>query len=135
MYETTSVPIQGRRVPGLLFTTDTKWHDQQRRLIAPAFNLTNILKYEPWVTDTVRVFLQEMSYRFVDKTGDLGKVDLHKWNAFFTADVVSNLTYGKRTGFMESGTDISNIHAGVRKVFIPWLYVSRAPARQPLTTC
>ncbi|KAJ9603325.1 hypothetical protein H2200_012103 [Cladophialophora chaetospira] len=133
MYDVTSIPTQGRRTKVLLSTTDSEWHDQQRRLIAPAFNLTNILKYEPWVTDSVRVFLQEMSNRYAGKAGKEGIVDLHRWFAFFTADVISNLTYGQRTGFMESGTDISNIHAGVRLVFIPWLYLSRMPILDTLT--
>ena len=135
MYETTSLPVQGRRIRNLLFSTATNWHDQQRRLVAPAFNLTNILKYEPWVTDSIRVFLQEMSNRFMDKAGDDGVVDLHRWFAFFTADVVSNLTYGQRTGFMESGTDLSGIHAKVRLVFVPWLYVGCPLPKQPQINC
>ena len=123
MYDVTSIPSGGHRMNTLLASTDSRWHDQQRRLISPCFNLSNILKYEPWVTDTIRVFLQEMDNRFVGRRDATGVVDLHKWFAFFTADVISNLTYGQRTGFMETGTDIANIHAGVRTVFVPWLYV------------
>ncbi len=124
MYDVTLVPTQGRRVPSLLSSTDAKWHDQQRRLISSSFNLSSILKYEPWVTDTILVFMQEIGHRYATKSGEGGLVDLHRWFAFFTADVISNLTYGQRTGFMETGTDISSIHAGVRKIFVPWLYVS-----------
>lgn len=126
MYDVTSVPQQGRRSHTLLSTMDTPWHDQQRRLIEQSFNLTNILKYEPWVTDTIRVFMQAAEARFAGKAGDEGVINLHSWLGFFTADVISNLTYGKRTGFLESGTDVANIHAGIRKVFTPWLYVSRS---------
>ena len=124
MYDVTSIPVQGQRTPTLLSSGDSTWHDQQRRLISSSFNLSNILKYESWVTDSIRVFLQEMGHRYVGKSGEEGVVDLHRWFAFFTADVVSNLTYGQRTGFMETGMDVSNIHASVRLVFIPWLYVS-----------
>ncbi len=135
MYDVTSIPRGGERVHTLLASTDSKWHDQQRRLISPGFNLSNILKYEPWVTDTIRVFLQQMDNRFVGRRGAEGVVDLHRWNAFFTADVISNLTYGQRTGFMETGIDIDNIHAGVRMVFMPWLYVSQYLLTSNVVSC
>jgi hypothetical protein len=42
---------------------------------------------------------------------------------YFSADVISEMTFGERTGFLEAGTDVENIIGGVRLVFAPWLYV------------
>ena len=122
-YEITSMPQKGVKVKTILSSTNTKWHDQQRRLINSAFSLTSILKYESWVDDTIELFQHQIKDRYANKDGASGIIDLHKWIAFFTADVISNLTYGKRTGFLERGEDIEGIHEGVRLVFRPWLYV------------
>jgi len=133
MYQVTASINKGVRTQTLLSSTDGRWHDKERRMVNSAFTLSSILKYEPWVNDSIGVFLRQMSERFVGKDGPQGIIDLHKWDAFFTADVISNLTYGQRTGFMETGVDIQGIHEGVRMVFRPWLYSTRWPILDKLT--
>lgn len=126
MYDTFSLPVKGCRNPTLLSSPSQQWHDQQRRLIHTFFSTTAILKYEPWVDDTIDLLihrLNEASTR-VDYDGYPKSVELYRWLAFFSADVVSNLTYGQRTGFLETGTDIENIQRNVQAVFKFWLLVS-----------
>ena len=123
MYDTFSVPVQGNLSTTLLSSLDERWHDQQRRLINSAFNLSSILKYEPWVDDTIDLFQHQIRTRFANKDGQDGIVNLHTWFAFFAADVISNLTYGQRTGFLQAGVDVEGIQSGIRSIFRPWLYV------------
>lgn len=124
MYDTFSVGVKGVQQPNLLSSRDGTWHDQQRRAINPAFNLSSLLKYEPWVDDTIDLLQQQLSKRAVEhQRGSNKTVDLHRWLAFFAADVISNLTYGQRTGFLETGADVEGIQATVRAVFRFWLFV------------
>ncbi len=117
------MPRNGVSFPNLLSATDGRWHDQQRRLINPAFSLTQLLRYEPWVDDTVRLFFQQMRSRFADKDGPEGVIDFSLWLGYFSADVISEMTFGQKTGFLETGKDVQGIIMGVRRVFRPWLYV------------
>jgi cytochrome P450 len=116
--------IKGHPNISLLSSTDEAWHNAQRRLVHAAFSTTSILKYEPWVDDTIEVLLRELKNRFLDRKKASTVVDLYRWMSYFSADVISNLTFGQRTGYLETGSDIMGIQAGVQKVFSFWLIVS-----------
>lgn len=122
------MPVKGHRNPSLLSSPTQQWHDQQRKLIHTYFSTTAILKYEPWVDDTIDLLIRRLDEASVraGHDGSPGNVDLYRWLAFFSADVVSNLTYGQRTGFLETGTDVENIQRNVQAVFRFWLLVSIA---------
>jgi cytochrome P450 len=123
MYDTFSVAVKGVKEPNLLSSLDGSWHDQQRRVINPAFNLSSLLKYEPWVDNTIDLLQHQLSKRVEHQRESNKTVDLHRWLAFFAADVISNLTYGQRTGFLETETDVEGIQATVRAVFRFWIFV------------
>jgi cytochrome P450 len=123
MYNTTSMPREGVFVNNLLSATDEKWHDWERRFINSAFSLTQIIRYEPWVDGTIALFLNKMRTKFSGKEGPDGVIDFMEWLGYFSADVISEMTFGERTGFLEAGKDVDNIIGGVRRVFAPWLYV------------
>ena len=81
------MPVSGRTSVSLLSSRDETWHDEQRRLINSAFNLSSILKYEPWVDDTVRLLLHKIRKQLDNKGAKGGTLDLHKRLSFFAADV------------------------------------------------
>ena len=116
------MPSEGVIVKNLLSVTDEKWHDRDRQLINSAFSLTQILRYEPWVDGTIALFLEKMRSQFAGEEGPDGVVDFMQWLRYFSADVISEMTFGERTGFLEVGEDVENIIGGVRRVFAPWLY-------------
>ena len=116
------MPREGVIVKNLLSATDEKWHDRDRRLINSAFSLTQIIRYEPWVDGTIALFLEKMRSRFAGKEGPDGVVNFMQWLGYFSADVISEMTFSERTGFLEVGEDVENIVGGARRVFAPWLY-------------
>ena len=122
------MPREGVLITNLLSSTDEKWHDRERRHINTAFSLTQIIRYEPWVDGTIALFVDKMRSTFAGKEGPDGVVDFMEWLGYFSADVISEMTFGERTGFLEAGKDVENIIGGVRQVFAPWLY-----ARCPFT--
>jgi hypothetical protein len=103
--------------------TDEKWHNRERRLINSAFSLTQIIRYEPWVDGTIALFWEKLRTRFAGKGASDGVVNFMEWLGYCSADVISEMTFSERTGFLEAGTDVENIIGGVRLVFAPWLYI------------
>lgn len=73
------------------------------------FTQTAVLAYEPFVERTIEVFVTEMDNRFVNKHGIEGNIDFHTWMSYFTFDVISDLTYSKRHGFISRGEDVYGI--------------------------
>ena len=67
------------------------------------------MDYEHLVDSTIEVYLQELNRRFVDKAGTQGVIDLHTWLLYFSFDVIGELTYGARHGFIESSSDVAGI--------------------------
>src|SRR2546423_10450041 len=113
------MPSEGVIFKNLLSATDEEWHGRDRRLINSAFYLTQIVRYEPWVDGTAALFLERMRSQFAGKEGSDGVVDFMQWLGYFSADVISEMTFGERTGFLEAGEDIENIIGGFRRVFSP----------------
>lgn len=95
-----------------------------------AFALTTLVQYEPFVTDTVELFLEQMDARFAGKTGPDGRIDWPRWLQFYAFDVIGELTYSSKHGFLKSGQDIDGIIAYLTK-YMDYLVV----VRQPISLC
>ena len=70
--------------------------------------------YEHLIDKTVDVFLDQWNARFTGKRGSEGVIDLANWLLYFSFDVIGELTYGSRHGFLESGLDSQGIIAYVQ---------------------
>ncbi|KAL4935106.1 hypothetical protein BDV06DRAFT_217668 [Aspergillus oleicola] len=92
-------------------TRDETKHSALRRPIANAYALATLIEYEPLVDSTSRIFFQQMESRFA-KTGE--ECDLSKWLQMYAFDIIGELTFSKRFGFLEKGKDIGNMmhHTG-----------------------
>ena len=109
MYGIPAPTSKGVVVKSLFASLDKTWHDNVRRRINSAFSMTALVKYESYVDDTVDVFLKEIDRRFCANLGEEGLIDFPKWLQFYAFDVIGELTYGKRHGFLEKGEDIDGI--------------------------
>lgn len=78
---------QGKRLPSLFSTTDEAYHANLRRSVNNAFAMSQLVQYEPGVTECVEVFLDETEKLYA-KTGDV--CDFAQWLQYFAFDV-SNL--------------------------------------------
>jgi cytochrome P450 len=104
--------------------TNITWHDRQRRLINSAFSLSQLIKYEPWVEDTVNVFIAKLHEKFISEDSPAPIMNMMEWFAYFSLDVITDITFGERSGFLETGTDVGGTITQTRKMMEPWLYVS-----------
>ena len=106
---------KGKCAHTLFSSTDPTWHKKVRRAMNAFFTRTAVLDYEPFVESSIQVFTTELDRRFVDKDGSQGVIDFHTWLHYFAFDVISDLTYSKRHGFMSRAEDVHGILGWVDK--------------------
>lgn len=92
---------RGEAFQTLFATTDTAWHNDLRRKINQAFSMTTMVQYERYVDEAIDALINAFVVRFADKKDPEGMVDLPKWLHYFTEDAVTNVTYGRRMGYLE----------------------------------
>ncbi|KKY28214.1 putative cytochrome p450 [Diplodia seriata] len=104
-------PIQqatagGHRVWSLFSTKDEDWHAKYRRCINGAFAMSALVSYEPLVDSTVNYFLDQTD-KFFASTGQV--CNFNRWLQFFAFDVIGELTWSKRLGYIEKNEDVDDI--------------------------
>lgn len=96
----------------LFSSPDQIWHRQLRKSIGTAFTVSAVARYEYLVDNTVQIYLDILDKRYSVK-GETGcahpTFDLHTSLLHFAFDVIGDLTYGTRHGFIESGEDLNGI--------------------------
>jgi cytochrome P450 len=110
----------------LFANTNPEWHNSLRRKVNPAFSMTTMVQYERYVDETVAVLLQRWESDFAGKEGSAGHLDLPMWMHYYTEDAVTNVTYGKRMGFLEKG-DESGLLAATNKMLYYTMFVIQWP--------
>jgi len=119
--------VNGKRVASMVFATDEHQHAAMRRPIAQAYSLSSLVGYEPLVDSTTAVFLSRIDELFASK-GD--KVcDLGLWLGWYAFDVIGELTFSQRLGFLERAQDVEGIAKSILQNFewcaalgqMPWL--------------
>lgn len=50
-------------------------------------------------------------------------MNMMEWFAYFSLDVITDITFGERSGFLETGTDVGGIISQNGKIMESWLYV------------
>jgi hypothetical protein len=101
------VTKDGYILQGLFSTTDEKYHAKLRRAVANAYAMSTLVQFEPFVDSTTTEFLKQLSQRYADKPDTV--CDFSRWLQFYAFDVIGELTFSKRLGFVDHGIDVDNI--------------------------
>lgn len=118
--------VNGKRVASLVAMTDEAEQTRSRRPVAHAYSLSTMVEYEGLVDSTIALFLSRLD----EKYAQTGKVlNLGLWLQFFAFDVIGELTFSKRLGFLANGNDVENIIHSIGVNFdrisvlgqMPWL--------------
>lgn len=96
----------GHRLPSLFSSTSESFHAQLRRSVNSAFSMSTLIQYEPFVDSTTELFLSQTDKLYAE-TGD--GCDFSRWLQFYAFDVIGEMTYSKRHGFLEENKDIDGI--------------------------
>ncbi|MCJ1479500.1 hypothetical protein MMC13_008186 [Lambiella insularis] len=105
---------KGERLPSLFSTTDETYHAQLRRSVNSAFSMSALVQYEPFVDETTEKFLDQTHTLFVSKNA---VCDFAEWLQFYAFDVIGNITYSKRHGFVDRGEDVDGMVQYLGKLF------------------
>jgi hypothetical protein len=105
---------KGEILQSLFGTQDQDYHMKLRRTVSGAFSMSSLVQYEPRVNDTVRVFLArtEELYAAPGKT-----CNFILWLQYFAFDVITEITYSRRVGFVDNCEDVDGIIAWLNKIF------------------
>jgi cytochrome P450 len=98
--------------------------------------MSTLVEFEPFVDSTTELFLSRLEELYVSShSGNPAVVcNLGKWLQYYAFDVIGELTFSKRFGFLDQGGDVGGIIASFRKAEyvialgqMPWLdrYIRR----------
>lgn len=88
--------------------------------------MTTLLDYESLVDSTSTVFLERLTTLFADSAK---KCEFDRWLQWYAFDVIGEITFSRRLGFLEQGKDVQDMisilgHAGWYSAVVgqmPWL--------------
>ena len=96
-------------MPGMFATQDENLHRFLKRPIASIYSMSNLVTFEKYVDSTMQIFFEQLDQRFV-QTGLV--CDYGLWIQMFAFDVIGEITFSKRLGFLERAEDVDGIMAG-----------------------
>ncbi len=85
-----------------------------KKPVSNAYSMTTLLSFEPYVDSTMEIFCHELQSRFAT-TGQ--SCDLGLWLQMFSFDVIGELTFSRRLGFLESGKDVNGVMQNIWDMF------------------
>ncbi|CAH0056895.1 unnamed protein product [Clonostachys solani] len=105
---------KGQVLQSLFGTQDQDYHAKLRKAVSNAFSMSSIVQYEARVNETTKVFLDRTEELYAS-TGLTCNFIL--WLQFFAFDVITQITYSKRVGFLDKQEDVDGIIAWLDKIF------------------
>ena len=105
-YPVQNAVSKGVRIQSLFSTQDEAYHARYRRCVNSAFAMTSMVSYEPLVDSTMDVFLSQTQKLFAN-TGK--SCAFNKWLQYYAFDVIGEITWAKRLGFVEQYKDVDGI--------------------------
>lgn len=117
---------KGKILPGIFATQDEELHSMLKKPISAVYSMSNLVTFEPFVDSTIGVFCDQLDQRFAE-TGE--SCSFSDWLQYFAFDVIGEITFSKRLGFLEQGKDVDNIMGDIWRFFeyvapvgqMPWI--------------
>jgi len=106
--------IKGGKIPDVFATRDEDLHRRMRKPVANLYSIANLTNFEPLVVSTIDYFFSRLDELFTDKPRDF---DLSEWLQLFTFDIMGEVTFSRRLGFLERGGDIDGVMENNWKYF------------------
>jgi cytochrome P450 len=93
--------------------TDEEKHKAAKRPIANAYAMTTLLDYEPYVDATSTLFVERLTTLFARENRSC---DFGQWIQWYAFDVIGEMTFGQRLGFLEQGKDVAGLIKTLHRV-------------------
>jgi len=110
LVQTAFYPIQSiswKKNPemNLFSTRDPEYHRIEKRKVGHAYSLPSLLQSEAAIDSCTSLFMQRLD-EFASKTQP---VDLGTWLQYYAFDVVGEVTFASKLGFLEQGSDVDGM--------------------------
>lgn len=89
----------------LFSTRDPVYHRTEKRKVGAAYSLPNLLESEAAIDSCINLFMSRLDEYAQDKK----PVDLGAWLQYFAFDVVGEVTFSSKLGFLEQGKDVDGM--------------------------
>ncbi|TKX22879.1 cytochrome P450 monooxygenase-like protein 25 [Elsinoe australis] len=106
IYPVQQTVAKGHALRSMFNTTDELFHAKLRRHVSNAYAMSTLVNFEPLVDSTTTAFLKQLKDRYATPKQIC---DFGTWLQWYAFDVIGELTYSKRLGFVDRGTDVDNI--------------------------
>ncbi|PYH32924.1 cytochrome P450 [Aspergillus neoniger CBS 115656] len=116
---------KGKPTRTLFTSLDEDFHARIKRPVSAAYSMSTVAEFEPFVDSTIRTFFARLD-GFAAKRSVF---DISTWLQYYAFDVIGEMTFSKRLGFLQQGRDVKGIIMSLEKMFdyagkigqIPWL--------------
>ncbi|KAF1922262.1 putative cytochrome P450 [Didymella exigua CBS 183.55] len=105
-YDVFATLNRGNIIYNLFSTRSEAYHARLRRSVNHAFALSTLLDFEPLVDSCTSYWLQRTEEIYVKEQR---LCPLSTWVQYFAFDVIGELTWSKRLGFVEENRDVADI--------------------------
>lgn len=116
---------------GLFSKIDPHQHSQLKRKFASSYSMSSIVTYEAFVDNCTSVFIEKLGgLAASDKA-----FDLECWLQCYAMDVIGEITFGSRFGFLDKGVDENGVFDAIQNRLLytslvgnlPWLHTWLEP--------
>lgn len=83
------------------------YHAKYRRCVNSAFAMSSLVSYEPLVDSTTDVYIERTKELFLGANPP--RCDFSRWLQYYAFDVIGELTWSKRLGYIEKNEDVDGI--------------------------
>ncbi|OQU96270.1 hypothetical protein CLAIMM_02377 [Cladophialophora immunda] len=106
---------KGQFTPSLFTTLDEGYHAKFKRPIANAYSMSTMVEFEPLVDSTSRLFMSRLD----EFAASGAPFNFGTWLQMYAFDVIGEVVFSKKLGFLETRSDVDGIIADIRtKVFL-----------------
>lgn len=112
----------------LFSTRDEKFHRDQKRPVANAYSMTSLLELEPAIDSCTQIITSQLG-NFANQKAP---VDLGTWLQYYAFDVVGEITFAKKLGFLEEGRDIDGMIEAIQGILVYASLCGQIPEMHPL---
>ncbi|KAI9925112.1 hypothetical protein ASPWEDRAFT_176383 [Aspergillus wentii DTO 134E9] len=95
------------KITNLFSERNGQRHAGMRRKVAAMYSMTSLVAYEPFVDNCVGIFKERLEEFASEGT----VIDVAHWVQCYAFDVIGEITFGKRFGFLDRGEDIRDVMA------------------------
>ncbi|KAK5056768.1 hypothetical protein LTR84_012300 [Exophiala bonariae] len=89
----------------LFSTRDPNYHRAEKRKVGAAYSLPNLLESETAIDSCINLFMSRLD----EYEGAKKPVDLGAWLQYFAFDVIGEVTFSSKLGFLEQGKDVDQM--------------------------